>query len=183
VTPLRRARAALARLASHRASRLGGTTPGARRWLRAACALEPVFGAPHRALLAAEQAAGDPLATMALAGRWATRFETNADAWVALGAACAAAYRTRDALVAYERALQLEERADAAFAAGQLYRRLGDPGTAGARFARAYAAGAGPTALMENARALLAAGDRAAAQQAITLWEGETGRRWPEGGV
>jgi len=183
VSPFRRARAALAGLASRRASRLGGTTPWARRWLRAACLLESGFGAPHQALLAAELAAGDPLSAMALADRWAARFATSADAWVALGAASAAAYRTHDALVAYERALQLEERPDAAFAAGRLYRRMGDPATAGARFARAYAAGAGPEALMENARALLAAGDRAAAQQAIALWEGETGQRWPERGV
>ena len=178
--PFHDARAALARLAARRAGRLGDTTPGARRWLRAACALDPVFGAPHRALLAVEQVA-NPLGAMALAHRWAARFETSADAWVALGGACAAAYRMHDALVAYERALQLEERADAAFAAGSVYRRVGDPATAGARFARAYAAGAGPEALMENARALLAAGDRTAAQQAITLWEKETGRRWGEG--
>jgi tetratricopeptide (TPR) repeat protein len=183
MSPLRRARAALAQLAASRAARLGDGTLGARRWLRAACALEPVFGAPHRALLRAELSAGDPLNAMALASRWATRFDTVSDAWVTLGEASAAAYRIRDALVAYERALQLEERADAAFAAGTLYRRIGDPATAGARFARAYAAGAGPEALLENARALLAAGDRTAAAQAIRMWEGETGRRWKEDGT
>jgi len=177
---VRRARAALARLALERARRAGAgaPAPGARRWLRLACLLDPDFGDAHRALLAAQQAAGDPLGGMALAERWAARFQDSPDAWVTLGGACAAAYRTREALVAYERALQIEERGDAALAAGHLYRRLGDPSTAGARFARAYAAGAGPDALKENARALLAAGDRAAAQQAIALWEGETGRTW-----
>jgi hypothetical protein len=74
----------------------------------------------------------------------------------------------------------MEERPDAAMAAGTLYRRLGDAATAGARFARAYAAGAGPDALRENARALKSAGDPAAAAQAIALWEKETGERWEE---
>jgi tetratricopeptide (TPR) repeat protein len=177
---LGRVRAGLARRALARAQRGGATAPGAIRWLRAACALNPEFGDGHRALLAAVQAAGDPLGAMSLAQRWAERSQTSADAWVALGGACAAAYRTHEALVAYERALQLEERADAALAAGHLYRRIGDPATAGARFARAYAAGAGADALKENARALLAAGDRAAAQQAVRLWEAETGQRWAQ---
>jgi hypothetical protein len=112
----------------------------------------------------------------------AARFDASSDALVSLGNACAAAYRTKDALWAYERALQLEERADAAMAAGALYRRLGDPATAGARFARAYAAGAGPDALKENALALRAAGDGKAADEAVVLWERETGRTWQEKG-
>jgi tetratricopeptide (TPR) repeat protein len=117
---------------------------------------------------------------MEMARRWTRRFEHDSDAWITLGGACRAAYRTRDALVAYERALQIDERADAAFAAGQLYRQQGDHSTAGARFARAYAAGAGPEALRENARALAAAGDQAAAAEAIQLWQRETGRGWTE---
>ncbi|MDH4045721.1 MAG: hypothetical protein OEY20_01150 [Gemmatimonadota bacterium] len=115
-----------------------------------------------------------------VAGRWTLRFTDSSEAWVTLGAACRVAYRTRDALVAYERALQIEERADAALAAGHLYRLRGDHKNAGARFARAYAAGAGPDALRENARALAAAGDQAAAAEAIRLWERETGRGWTE---
>ena len=60
-----RARAALARRALARAQRGGAAAPGAIRWLRAACALNPEFGEEHRALLAALQAAGDPLGAMA----------------------------------------------------------------------------------------------------------------------
>jgi tetratricopeptide (TPR) repeat protein len=115
-----------------------------------------------------------------LARQWTARFELSSDAWVALGIACRAAYRMRDALVAYERALQLEERADAAFAAGQLYRLQGDPATAGARFARAFAAGYGPDAMRENARALAAAGDTLPAELARGIWERETGQRWED---
>lgn len=114
-----------------------------------------------------------------LARRWTTRFAGSSDAWVALGEVCRAAYRTREALAAYEQALVIEERADAAFAAGLLFRQIGDHETAGARFARAYAAGAGPDALRENARALAATGDPAAAAEAIRMWEQETGNRWP----
>lgn len=117
---------------------------------------------------------------MAIARRWTGQFESDSEAWVTLGAACRAAYRTHDAVVAYERALQLEERADAAFAAGLLYRLRGDHATAGARFARAYAAGAGADALRENARSLSAAGDHAAAGEAMRLWERETGRPWTD---
>jgi hypothetical protein len=82
--------------------------------------------------------------------------------------------------VAYEHALQLEERADAAMAAGLRDRMQSDHETAGARFARAYAAGAGPEALRENARSLTAAGDHAAAAEAVRLWVKETGRTWEE---
>jgi len=120
------------------------------------------------------------MGAMALAQRWTSRFEQDSDSWVALGVACRAAYRTREALVAYERALQLVERPDAAFAAGLLYRMRGDHETAGARFARAYAAGAGPEALRENARSLASAGDHDAAAQAKQMWERETGRSWSD---
>ena len=95
-----------------------------------------------------------------------------------LGESCTGAFRLRDALAAYERALMIEERADAAMAAGGLYAQTGDQVTAGARYARAYAAGAGPTALRANAEALRAAGDLNAAAQARMLWEKETGKAW-----
>jgi len=152
----------------------------AARWLRLASHVAPRFGEPHRALLTLMGKQGDKMGAMELARRWTARFELSSDSWVALGVACRAAFRTRDALVAYERALQLEERADAAMAAGLLYRMQSDHETAGARFARAYAAGAGPDALRENARALTAAGDHAAAAEAVQLWERETGRSWTE---
>jgi hypothetical protein len=179
---LAEARAALASFALSRARRLETSAPRrAERWLRLAVAAAPAFGEVHRRLIAARQARGDHLGAVALAQATATRFDGSGDALVTLGHASAAAYRTKDALWAYERALQLEERADAAMAAGTLYRRLGDPATAGARFARAYAAGAGPDALRENAMALRAAGDQRAADEAIALWEKETGRKWEEG--
>lgn len=145
-----------------------------------ACRAATRFGEPHRALLTLIGKRGDPMGAMEQARSWSAQFELSSDAWVALGVACRAAFRTRDALVAYERALQLEERADAAMAAGQLYRMQSDHATAGARFARAYAAGAGPDALRENARALNAAGDHAAAAEAVQLWERETGRSWTD---
>jgi hypothetical protein len=95
-----------------------------------------------------------------------------------VGECYVAAFRPRDALVAYESVLALEERADAAMAAGELYSREGDHVTAGARYARAFAAGAGPKALRLNALELQAAGDAKAAVEARTLWEKETGKRW-----
>ena len=49
-----------------------------------------------------------------------------------------------------------------------------------ARYARAYAAGAGPDALRSNALALRSAGDHDAAQRAVELWERETAQRWRE---
>jgi hypothetical protein len=55
---------------------------------------------------------------------------------------------------------------------------LGDHVTAGARYARAYAAGAGPDALRLNALELHSAGDGKAATEARMLWEKETGRKW-----
>jgi hypothetical protein len=95
-----------------------------------------------------------------------------------LGECYVQAYRPRDALAAFEGVLVIEERADAAMAAGELYSREGDHVTAGARYARAYAAGAGPAALRLNALELHAAGDARAAAEARMLWERETGKRW-----
>lgn len=131
-------------------------------------------------MLVERTTAADLMKGMAEARRWTDRFGDDPDAWVTLGTACRAAYRTHDALVAFERALQIEERPDAAFAAGLLYRMKQDHATAGARFARAYAAGHGSEALRENARALMAAGDQAAAEQARRMWEKETGKAWAD---
>lgn len=147
--------------------------------MRRAVRFAPSFGDAHRALVMARVAAEDRLGALALAQRYVHRFETSAGAWVVLGEASEVAFRPKDALVAFERALMIEERADAAMAAGRLYRRSGDAVTAGARFARAYAAGAGPEALKENAAALRASGDAGAADEAIAMWERETGQPWP----
>ncbi|MBI3982234.1 MAG: hypothetical protein HY337_04935 [Gemmatimonadetes bacterium] len=151
----------------------------ATRWLAWAAALAPGFGSVHRELVAARRRAGDDrLGAVTLARGLARRFEQSADAWVTLGDALVAAFRPDEALVAYERALMIEERSDAALAAGHLYGRAGDYATAGARYARAYAAGGGPDALRANAHALEKAGDHDAARRAIELWEQETGNHW-----
>jgi tetratricopeptide (TPR) repeat protein len=87
-----------------------------------------------------------------------------------LGEALQMVFRQDDALHAFEQVLVLEERADAAMAAGALYQRMGRFPEAAARFARAYAAGAGAAALWNNAQALYDAGDHAAADEALNLW-------------
>src|SRR3989442_748570 len=92
------------------------------------------------------------------------------DAWMLLGEASQMVFRQREALGAYEQALALEERADAAMAAGELYLRAGEPADAAARFARAYAAGGGAPALWSNAQALFQAGDTRAADEALSPW-------------
>ena len=152
----------------------------AERWLRRAAGLAPGFSFVHRDLVAARRRANDRLGALEIAHRVVQRFERSADAWVLLGEAYNGAFRPDEAIVAFERALAIEERADAAMAAGDLYARKGDHATAGARYARAYAIGAGPDALKLNAKALRAAGDIAAAQQAQELWERDTGKRWTD---
>src|SRR2546429_1315548 len=87
-----------------------------------------------------------------------------------LGEAWQMVFRQQDALVAYEQVLTLEERPDAALAAGDVYRRAGRHADAAARFARAYAAGGGAEALWLNAQALFQAGDAPAAAVAPHLW-------------
>ena len=148
------------------------------RWLRRAAGLAPGFSFVHRDLVAARRRADDRLGALEIAQRVARRFQRSADAWVLLGEAYNGAFRPDDALVAFERALAIDERADAAIAAGDLYARKGDYATAGARYARAYAVGGGPDALKANAKALRSAGDLAAAQQAQEMWERVTGKRW-----
>ena len=87
-----------------------------------------------------------------------------------LGEALQMVFRQDEALGAFEQALALEERADAAMAAGALYTRMGRFADASARFARAYAAGGGANALWHNAQALYDAGDHGAADEALNLW-------------
>jgi tetratricopeptide (TPR) repeat protein len=186
MNPLRRAwrgtRAGAAHWAARHAARLAlARRDAAERWLRIAARLAPDFGRAHRELVAARRGAGDRLGALALALRVVRRYDDSAEAWILLGEAYVGAFRPDDAIQAYERALHLEERADAAMAVGQLYALKGDVVTAGARYARAYAAGAGPDALKANAKALRTAGDVAAAEEAQQLWEQETGLQWTDG--
>jgi len=174
-----RARRALSRAAARRAARLEARKPrAAGRWLALACRLAPGFDFVHRDLSAHRRRLNDRLGALAAAQAAVRRFDRSAEAWMLLGEAFLGAFRPRDALAAYECALTIEERADAAMAAGELYMREDDPVNAGARFARAYAAGAGPKAIKANAEALQAAGDLAAAAQARAMWEKETGQTW-----
>ena len=167
--------------AARRAARLESAhRDAAERWLRLAAGLAPEFGPAHRELVAARRRADDRLGALAIALRVARRYGDAPGAWILLGEAYVGAFRPDDAIRAYERALHNEERADAAMAEGDQYALKGDPVTAGARYARAYAAGAGPAALKANAKALRAAGDIGAAEEAQALWERETGQRWSE---
>jgi tetratricopeptide (TPR) repeat protein len=170
-------RQAVFRYAANRAARITNPRKAA-RWLRLACRTAPRFDRVHRDLIAYYRTTGDRLAAVAAAHETVTRFGEVPDAWMLLGECYQAAYRPRDALAAFEEVLVIEERADAAMAAGEAYSQAGDHVTAGARYARAYAAGAGPRALLLNALELEAAGDAKAAAEARTLWERETGKRW-----
>ena len=165
------ARAALTRIAVRRAAELREQAPAtAERLLWIGCALAPAFGAVHVDLVELRRGRGDRAGALA-AGRAAVeRFPRCADAWMLLASACLTSFRQDEALAAYERAITLEERPDALTAAGELYARAGRHANAAARFARAHAAGGGPDPLLANARALAAAGDRAAADAALALW-------------
>lgn len=168
---LRSVRAALARFAVRRAAACQRHAPHrAVRWLRLGCWLSPVFAEPFPALVHLLRALEDRLAALAAAQTAVARFSGNPDAWMLLGEACQMAFRQRDALTAYEQALAIEERPDAAMAAGELYLRAGEASHAAARFARAYACGGGATALRANAGALFQAGDVRAADEALSLW-------------
>jgi|SRR5205807_4205505 len=164
-------RAALARFAVRRAAASQGRAPGyAVRWLRLACGISPSFADSYPALVALYRTMNDRNGALAAAQEAAVRFPHNPDAWMLLGDACLMAFKQKEGLRAYEQVLVLEERADAAMAAGALYRRAGRPAEAAARFARAYAAGGGAEALWENAQALFLAGDVTAADEALALW-------------
>lgn len=169
------------RAASWRAKQLAeGDRGSPERWLELAARLAPSFSPVHRELVAHYRRRDDRLAALAAAQEAARRFADSSDAWMLLGEAYLAAFRPGDALVAFEQALHLEERPDAAMAAGDLYARRGDYINAGARYARAYAAGGGAEALKANAKALKASGDHRAAGEAIALWKELTGREWSE---
>jgi tetratricopeptide (TPR) repeat protein len=171
---LRSLGAALGRFVMRRAAAAHRDAPRrAAWWLRLACELSPSFGEPFSALVHMRRAQGDRWGALAAAQLATARFSGNADAWMLLGEACQMVFRQKEALEAYEEALALEERVDAAIAAGELYLRAGRPADAAARFARAYAAGGGPPALWANARALFQAGDTRAAEEALSLWAAE----------
>ena len=158
-------------LAFRRAAALEARSPrAALRWLRVAARLARRFGGPHRRLFELSRALDDRWGAYAGARRAVTRFPHSSDAWMLAAEAAALVYRQAEALAAYEQALVIEERADAALAAGALYSRAGRHAEAAARFARAYAAGGGVEALRQNAEALARAGDERAADQALRLF-------------
>jgi len=151
-----------------RRAEASGSPRGAARWHRVACAVTPTFVPSYSRLV--DLLKDDRWAARDVAQGAAERFPNTADAWMLLGSAWLGVYRHQEALAAYEQALVLEERPDAALAAGAIYRRSGQFPEAAARFARAYAAGGGPEALLQNAEALAHAGDVKAAEQALDLW-------------
>jgi len=168
---LRSLRSALVRFTVRRAAACQREAPKrAALWLELGCALTPTFAESYPALVRLRRAIEDRWGALAAAQEAAGRFAENPDAWMLLGEAFQMVFRQQDALHAFEQVLVLEERPDAALAAGDLYRRAGRHAEAAARFARAYAAGAGAEALRLNAQALFQAGDVKAADEALHLW-------------
>jgi tetratricopeptide (TPR) repeat protein len=164
-------RAAIGRFCLRRAAAAQREAPKrALAWLRLACRFAPGFADAYPALVHLSRALEDRWGAVEAARGAVTRFPNNADAWMLLGEALQMVFRQDDALSAFEQALALEERADAAMAAGGLYHRMGRFPEAAARFARAYAAGGGAAALWSNAQALYDAGDHSAADEALNLW-------------
>src|SRR2546425_7666097 len=156
---LRSLRSALARFAVRRAAACQRDAPKrAELWLRLGCAVAPTFAESHPALVRLRRAIEDRWGAVAAAQEAAQRFPANPDAWMLLGEAWQMVFRQQDALVAYEQVLTLEERPDAALAAGDVYRRAGRHADAAARFARAYAAGGGARGLWARAPALFPGG-------------------------
>lgn len=162
-------RRSLAGFAARRAAR-SETPGGTARWHRLACALTPSLIPSFRLLTDLLRQRDDRWGARALAQQAAERFPEESEAWMLLGEAWLAVYRHQEALTAFEQALTLAERPDAALAAGEIFRRSGRYAEAAERFSRAYAAGGGPDALRQNAAALFQAGDDAAADQALSLW-------------
>jgi tetratricopeptide (TPR) repeat protein len=168
---LRSLRAAIGRFCLRRAAAAQRDAPRrALAWLKLGARLAPGFADSYPALVHLSRALGDRWGAVEAARAAAARFPDHADAWMLLGEALQMVFRQEEALGAFEQALALEERADAAMAAGTLYHRMGRFPEASARFARAYAAGGGATALWHNAQALYDAGDHGAADEALNLW-------------
>ena len=166
LTTLRRSLAGFAARRAADSTTLGGAT----RWLRLACAVTPALIPSFRVLTDLLRQQDDRWGARSLAQQAAERFPEESEAWMLLGEAWLAVYRHQEALTAFEQALALSERPDAALAAGEIFRRSGRYAEAAERFSRAYAAGGGPDALRQNAAALYQAGDDAAADQALSLW-------------
>jgi tetratricopeptide (TPR) repeat protein len=161
----------VARFAARRAAAAGFHSPWrAEAWLRLACALSPTFAPCFEQLVQLRRARENRWGAVATAQVATRRFPSVANAWMLLGEAQMMVFRQADALSAFEQAMTIEERADAALAAGEIYFRQHRYAEASARFARAYAAGAGPDALRRNAQSLHLAGDEAAAEAALRLW-------------
>src|SRR2546430_16011171 len=132
---LRSLRSSLVRFAVRRAAACQRFAPRrADSWLRLACSLTPGFADPYPALVRLRRAADDRWGAVAAARDGTERFPDNPDPWMLLGEAYQMAFRQKDALHAYEQALALEERPDAAVAAGDLYGRAGLLQEAAARF-------------------------------------------------
>jgi len=168
---LRSLRSALARFCVRRAAACQRHAPRrALTWLRLGCTLTPAFAEPYSAFVHLSRALEDRWGAVTAAREASVRFPDNSAAWMLLGDALQMVFRQQEALGSFEQALALEERADAAMAAGALYHRAGQFADAAARFARAYAAGGGAEALWQNAQALFQAGDDGAAEEALNLW-------------
>src|SRR2546428_9938502 len=133
-------RDALVRFALRRAARARAPRR-ADFWLRLACAWSPTFGEAFAALVELRRAREDRLGAMSAAQAATRRFPTSAAAWMLLGEAYQGAFRMKEALAAYEQALVLEERADAALAAGGLYPRAGPGAGAAGPLAPGHPAG------------------------------------------
>src|SRR2546430_2683360 len=134
---LRSLRSALARFAVRRAAACQRDAPKrAELWLRLGCAVAPTFAESHPALVRLRRAIEDRWGAVAAAQEAAQRFPANPDAWMLLGEAWQMVFRQQDALVAYEQVLTLEERPDAALAAGAVYRPAGRRAPARLRSAR-----------------------------------------------
>jgi len=171
VGALARFRAGLARALVRAArSRERRNPPLADRLLLIALRAEPEMGEAAPVLAAARRARGDRLAALEAARLATRRFPLASDAWFLFAETNEAAFRMKEAADAYARALGLRERADAAYRIGLLLRRDARHADAAAMFARAFAAGAEPDALYENAVSLWQAGDTEQALRALELW-------------
>src|ERR1700704_2085061 len=139
---LRSLRSALVRFAVRRAAACQREAPKrADLWLRLGCAAAPTFAESHPALVRLRRAIEDRWGAGAAAQEAGQRFPANPDAWMLLGEAWQMVFRQQDALVAYEQVLTIEERPDAALAAGDLYRRARRHPDVAGRFARPDALG------------------------------------------
>jgi len=168
---LARLRAGLARALVRAArSRERRNAPLADRLLRWALRLEPRMGDAAPTLVALRRVGDDRLGALDAARAATARFPQAADAWFLLGEAYQGAFKMKEAMDAFARALGLAERADAALRIGLLLRRESCYADAAAMFARAFAAGAGPEALYENAAALWHGGDTEQALRALEMW-------------